>query len=66
MKRPHAITPTDTGPKPDRDGIYPAATWRQSNPHWDAPTPVRHSADGRSALVCGGIIFDASRLGVKG
>ncbi len=61
-KRKHAITPSDRGPRPDRHGIYPAATWRQSNPHYETGTP---RVSGKWAEVDGGIVYDASRLGVK-
>ena len=51
-------------PKPDRDGLYAAADFhRGSNPDWEPWVPVRHSADGRSALIDGGIVWEASQLG---
>lgn len=64
--RKHEITPTDKAPRPDKHGLYAAADfYRGSNPHWDSPTPVRHSADQRIALICGGLVWDAAQLGRK-
>lgn len=56
-----------TPPKPGRDGLFKAEDFSKgSNPHWEPWTPVRHSADGRIALVCGGVVYAASQLGQSG
>lgn len=63
-KRKHAITPSDIGPRPGRDGLYPAETWQLSNPGYEY-SPPRVSKCGRFVQIDGGIVYDASRLGRK-
>jgi len=64
VKRKHEITPTDRGPRPDSDGLYPAASWRQSNPDYDA-TPSPQPSNPRFATVDGGGVWDAAQQGRK-
>lgn len=62
--RKHAVTPTDRGPRPDKDGIFPAATWRQSNPGYDS-TPSKQPSNPRLATVDGGLMWDIEQQGRK-
>lgn len=49
-KKPPAVQP-----RPNREGIYPAATWRQSNPGHEKDEPL---SDGRLAQVDAGTWYD--------
>lgn len=47
--------PATVQPRPNRDGIYPAETWRQSNPGYEKDEPL---SDGRWAQVDAGTWYD--------
>lgn len=50
--------------KPDRNGLYPADSWRESNPGYQQTPPRRVRINGVECIeVDGGLVYDASRLG---
>lgn len=51
-----------TMPKPDKFGIYPAPTWRLSNPEYETGEP-KHHRDGVHVTVDAGLMWDAAQLG---
>lgn len=46
-----------TAPRPNREGIYPAETWRQSNPDYEKEPP-KVSENGRSVSIDAGGWYD--------
>lgn len=53
-----------TMPKPDKHGIYPAPTWRLSNPDY-APGVPTVSKDGRYVTIDAGTWYDYEQRGKK-